>query len=224
MVSDMSANKSLEWDNIEFVLLDMDGTLLDKRFDDFFWEEYVPRAYAEKYNIPLDKSYNILREKYKAQEGTLNWTDLDYWSSELGLDIVRLKEQISSWIKLLPDTWEFLSYLQQRNKKSFLVTNAHPKTIKIKLNKTRIGHFLVKVLSAFEIGVPKDSDEFWKGAQKALGFRQDKTLFIDDDEPALESASRYGIKYLFLKVDPDSKRIPNSNRFVPLTTFKEIIV
>ena len=34
------------WDAIDCVLLDMDGTLLDKYFDDYFWEHYVPEVYA----------------------------------------------------------------------------------------------------------------------------------------------------------------------------------
>ena len=34
--------------DIETVFLDMDGTLLDKYYDDYFWEHYVPKAYARK--------------------------------------------------------------------------------------------------------------------------------------------------------------------------------
>jgi FMN phosphatase YigB (HAD superfamily) len=29
-------------DEIKYVLLDMDGTLLDKYFDDYFWEHLLP--------------------------------------------------------------------------------------------------------------------------------------------------------------------------------------
>ena len=36
------------WDDIDLVLLDMDGTLLDKHFDDHFWEEYVPERSEER--------------------------------------------------------------------------------------------------------------------------------------------------------------------------------
>jgi putative hydrolase of the HAD superfamily len=34
---------SLDWDRIDDVLLDMDGTLLDRHFDNFFFEEELPR-------------------------------------------------------------------------------------------------------------------------------------------------------------------------------------
>ena len=36
------------WDDITWVLLDMDGTLLDKHFDDYFWETLVPQEYARR--------------------------------------------------------------------------------------------------------------------------------------------------------------------------------
>ena len=36
------------WSQVDHVLLDMDGTLLDKYFDDYFWETYVPEVYANK--------------------------------------------------------------------------------------------------------------------------------------------------------------------------------
>jgi 5'-nucleotidase len=33
----------LNWNEIDEVLLDMDGTLLDRHFDNFFFEEELPR-------------------------------------------------------------------------------------------------------------------------------------------------------------------------------------
>ena len=35
------------WESIETVLLDMDGTLLDLHFDNYFWKEHLPLRYAE---------------------------------------------------------------------------------------------------------------------------------------------------------------------------------
>ena len=78
--------------DIKYVLLDMDGTLLDKYFDDYFWEHLVPEKYAEKHNISFGRAKEELLTKYNAHEGTLNWTDIDFWSSELRLDIPALKK------------------------------------------------------------------------------------------------------------------------------------
>jgi len=32
----------INWDKIETVMLDLDGTLLDLHFDNYFWQEYLP--------------------------------------------------------------------------------------------------------------------------------------------------------------------------------------
>ena len=44
------------WDEIDTVLLDMDGTLLDLHFDTHFWLEHVPARYAEANSLPIEKA------------------------------------------------------------------------------------------------------------------------------------------------------------------------
>ena len=41
----------LPWDAIDTVLLDMDGTLLDLRFDNWFWQEHVPAVWAAAHGL-----------------------------------------------------------------------------------------------------------------------------------------------------------------------------
>ena len=42
----------INWNDIDTVLLDMDGTLLDRHFDDHFWLEHVPKRYSAKIMTP----------------------------------------------------------------------------------------------------------------------------------------------------------------------------
>ncbi|MEW6068737.1 MAG: GMP/IMP nucleotidase [Nitrospirota bacterium] len=210
--------------DIKFVLLDMDGTLLDKYFDDYFWEHLVPEKYAEKHNITFGKAKEYLLKKYKAHEGTLNWTDLDFWTKELNLDIPALKEQIKHLIEVHPHVEDFLRSAKMGEKKIFLVTNAHYKSINLKLKKTRIGKYFDSVLSSFDAGYPKESLNFWKEAERCLGFDKNRTLFIDDTEEVLKTAKRYGIKYMLYKAGANSKIRPKkSNEFLCIFDFKELI-
>jgi putative hydrolase of the HAD superfamily len=111
------------WDKIDTILLDMDGTLLDKHFDDYFWEHYVPEIFAKKNDLtPLEARKEILA-RYKSIEGTLAWTDLDYWSEKLGLDIPALKLKINHLIQVHPFVIDFLQFSRNLNKKVHLVTN-----------------------------------------------------------------------------------------------------
>jgi putative hydrolase of the HAD superfamily len=41
--------KEIPLHEIDYVLLDLDGTLLDKYFDDYFWLHLVPEKYAERH-------------------------------------------------------------------------------------------------------------------------------------------------------------------------------
>ena len=49
-------NLKLNWDNIDTVLLDLDGTLLDLNFDLEFWLEYIPKVYSKKKSHRLSDS------------------------------------------------------------------------------------------------------------------------------------------------------------------------
>ena len=210
--------------DIEFILLDMDGTLLDKYFDDFFWEHLVPEKYADKHNITFGTAKEELMEKYKVHEGTLNWTDLDFWSKELHLDIPALKEQIRHLIEVHPHVIHFLKLMKNQKKKIFLLTNAHYKSIELKFSKTQIGKYFDSVLSSFDVGHPKESLIFWEKAGKRLGFDKDKSLFIDDTEEILHTADIYGIKYVIYKARSNSKTAPKaSDTFLHIVDFDELL-
>ena len=213
---------------IDCVLLDLDGTLLDKYFDDYFWEHLVPEKYAEKFNVTFGTAKKELLEKYKAHEGTLNWTDLDFWSGELGLDIPAMKEQIKHLIEVHPHVVEFLQMLRSAGKKIYLVTNAHYKAIEIKFRKTGIGGYFDHVLPSYEVGAAKENLEFWEKAQKRLGFQNGRTAFIDDTAAVLRTAQEFGIKYVYLKEKAASKTVTKKEKerhdFQVVTDFKEFLI
>lgn len=214
----------LPWNEIEWVLLDMDGTLLDKHFDDYFWEEYLPQVYARKEGIPLEKAKETLFKRYLEEEGTLNWTDLDYWSEEFGIDIPLLKREVEHLIQVHPYVIPFLEALRKKGKRVYLVTNAHSKTLDLKMKKTEIGPYFHAIISAFDICLPKEKVEFWQRLQERIGFDKEKTLLVEDSEDNLESALRFGIKYLIYVALSSTKRPPRpSKRFPSITYFKEIM-
>lgn len=209
---------------IRYVLLDMDGTLLDKYFDDYFWEHLVPEKYAEQHTITFGKAKEELFRRYKSHEGTLNWTDLDFWSGELNLDIPALKEQIQHLIEVHPHVEDFLSAMRKQKKTIFLVTNAHSKSIDLKFRKTRIGRHFDAVLSSFDAGHPKESIRFWERAEELLRFRKEETLFIDDTEEILKTAKHYGIRYVVYKARSNSKVAPvRSPAFPYIVDFNELL-
>jgi len=219
-----TALQDFSWDAVETVLLDMDGTLLDKYFDDYFWERLLPEEYARRYRLDIREARHKLLSRYKQEEGKLTWTDLDYWSKEFDIDIPALKEQIHHLIAVHPHVEEFLQFLQKGDKKIHLVTNAHYKTLDLKLKKTEIGKYFDSVVCAFDIGLPKEDNAFWEKAAKVIRFNKETTMLVDDTENVLLSARAYGIRYLILKARPSSRgELRTSEQFPAISYFKELL-
>jgi HAD superfamily hydrolase (TIGR01509 family) len=211
-------------DEIDWVLLDLDGTLLDKYFDDYFWHHLVPEHYAEKHNMSFGKAQEYLMATYKGYEKTLNWTDLDFWSTELKLDIPALKEQLRHLIDVHPHVEEFLEEMRRRGKHILLFTNAHYKSVSLKFKKTGIGHFFDKVVTSNELGAPKEDLVYWQRAQKLVGFDPTRSLFVDDTEDILYAAREFGIRYVLFKGRASSQEEPKTSRDFPyITDFNELL-
>ncbi len=223
----MQQNHSWEnrfWPDIRYVLLDMDGTLLDKWFDDYFWMEYIPQKFADRNRISLDAAKHRLFGAYRAQERTLRWTDLDYWSDELGLDIIALKLEVRDQVQVHPGVVSFLKSVQRQNKTVVLLTNAHPKTTRIKLEQTALLPYFDTILCSSDVGAPKEEAAFWVGAQQRVGFDIERSLFVDDNEEVLLAARAFGIRFLLFKSRASSREADATSDYFPaLRSFEEII-
>ncbi|MDI6854909.1 MAG: GMP/IMP nucleotidase [Deltaproteobacteria bacterium] len=212
------------WENVAWVLLDMDGTLLDKHFDDYFWETLVPEEFARTRGVSLAAARQDVFARYKREEGTLNWTDIDFWSRELDLDIPALKEGIRHLIEVHPDAEDFLKFLRRRQKQVILVTNAHWKTLDLKMAHTGLLDYFDKVVSSFDLGYPKEDLRFWRILQEQLAFQPRQAMLVDDNADVLATARRYGIKYLFFKARSSSQLPPAKNSDFPaLLSFHELM-
>ena len=71
---------TVPWNDVDTVMVDMDGTLLDLAFDNFFWRELVPSHYARQRNLPEDAARRELTGRYQELEGQLAWYCIDHWS------------------------------------------------------------------------------------------------------------------------------------------------
>lgn len=214
----------IDWNDIDTVLLDMDGTLLDRRFDDHFWLEHVPKRYAEKRGIPLEEARRFCHALFRSQERTLNWTDLDYWSERLGLDIPVLKHEVDHLIAVHPFVTKFLAFLHRNGKQTWLVTNAHGKTLDIKMRKTRLGSSFTGIVTAHDLGLPKEDVAFWGKLREKVPFDPERTLLGEDSEANLETAARYGIRHLVYISRPSSALPPSpSPTYRSIHYFSEIL-
>ena len=215
----------VDWYLIDTVLLDMDGTILDLKFDNYFWQEYVPSNFARDNLISIESAKAILKPLFKDKEGSLDWYCLDYWSKELKLDIAGLKSELSEQILYLPYAFDFLIRLQQSHRKVFLVTNAHRASLSLKINKTNFDNYFDEIVSSHDYGVPKEHIGFWDQLNKNHVFDKDRAILIDDSFSVLNSARNFGIKHLLSVSKPDSNLpLRLSTDFDCIIDFRELMV
>ena len=214
----------IDWNRLDTLLLDLDGTLLDLHYDNHFWLEHVPRRYAETHGLAPDVAREEVLARYKRAEGTLNWYCVDYWSRELRLDIPQLKQEVNHLIAVHPHVLDFLEAIKAMKKRVVLVTNAHGKTLTIKFQRTALHNHFDAVVCSHDLGLPKEHDAFWEKMQQVQPFEKRAALLIDDSLPVLRSASRYGIGQLLAVYRPDSK-LPEKDvgEFRAIRSFREIM-
>lgn len=195
----------LDWSTINTIFLDMDGTLLDLHFDNYFWQEHVPLRFAQINDLDIEQAKQELFPRFRKAEGTMEWYCVDYWSNELGLDIALLKEEVDHLIAIHPHVTDFLDRTRQSGKRVVLVTNAHGKSLSLKMDRTQLGGHFDRLVCAHDLGIPKENPDFWGLLQDTEPFEPSSTLLVDDSLPVLRSAEQYGIKHLCAIYKPDSK-------------------
>lgn len=196
---------SVDWRNVETILLDMDGTVLDLAFDNHFWLGVVPSAYGERHGLSTQHAWSIVKERYDRVAGHLNWYCLDYWTTELGLDIRALKEAHRHLIGYLPGAVGFLERARALGKRLALVTNAHPDALSLKLRQTRLDKLVGPIVSSHRLGFAKEDARFWPQLASQLSYDIRSSLLIEDSAAVLRAGSAHGLKTLIIRC-PDTQR------------------
>jgi putative hydrolase of the HAD superfamily len=214
----------LKWDQIDTVLLDMDGTLLDLHFDSYFWLQHLPQRYAQIHNTDAEQARIELVDRITKERGSLQWYCTDYWSEQLKVDIVALKKEIDHKVAIRPFVLDFLEELKNSHRLSLLVTNASRDSVDIKMNKINLLHLFDEVISSHDYGHAKEQQDFWHQLHTNHPFDPSRTLLIDDTETVLRSAADFGIKHLVTLTQPDSQAALRENLLYPsITHFDEIM-
>jgi|TARA_B110000211_G_scaffold85090_1_gene99768 5'-nucleotidase len=214
----------LDWSKISTVLLDMDGTILDLHFDTHFWLHHLPQRYSELHNVNLAEAKQSLVDHYQRVEGTIDWYCLDYWAEQTQLSITDLKREVQHLIQLRTDAHDFLCALKSSGRDIVLVTNAHPDSLALKIERTQLDKYFDTLYSTHEFGVTKESQLLWQRLQEKHGFVLEQTLFVDDSITILDSAKKYGFEHLLAVANPDSQQDSRViNQYPSITDYSELL-
>jgi 5'-nucleotidase len=204
-----------DWQHIDTVLFDLDGTLLDLSFDNHVWREVVPAAYAAARSLTAEEAREALQSRLRACAGTLDWYCMEYWSRELDLDVTALHRTHGRRIGWLPGAREALVGLKARGKRLVLITNAHPHTLQIKDEFVGVRSYFDAVYSSHQLGAAKEDARFWSNVRAVEPFDPERTLFVDDNAAVLKAARAAGIRFIYAMCHPDSSRPPREHPDFP---------
>jgi len=200
----------VDWDAIDTVLLDMDGTLLDLAFDTFFWRSLVPQRYAHLHGMTVAAAQELLAPRFDAKAGTLEWYCLDHWARDLGMDLKALKREHAAQIRFLPGARDFLARVRARGKRTVVVTNAHRDTFEVKAARTGIDRLVDSVHCSHDFAAPKETEAFWRALTAREPFDVERTLLVEDSLTVLKAAREYGVRHTVAIRRPDSQLPPRA--------------
>ncbi len=214
----------MPWSEIDTVLFDMDGTLLDLHFDNRFWRELIPSEYVSLHAHEPDLARQRLFAEMDRIRGQLQWYCLDYWTRFTGLDLLALKQRLEMHIAFQPHALDVLDTLRRQGKRLVLVTNAHPEVFAFKHARTGLGDHLHQVVSAHTLKCAKEEDCFWDRLQNVERYEPARTLLVDDNLAALAVADAAGVRHLRGMRYPDTRGpAMESNDFELLESLADLL-
>jgi len=199
--------KALDWDRIDTVLCDMDGTVLDLSFDNHFWMEAIPRAWGAPRGLTMDQAREALMPRFQAHRGQLHWYCIDFWSQELALDVRELKDSLSHRIDYLPGVEAILQALREHDLHMVLLTNAHPHTLAVKERETGLLQHFDRAFSTHEFGRPKEHVAFWKDFADKTGINLSRSVLFDDTKTVLDGALAGGVGQVLAVQQPSTQEL-----------------
>jgi 5'-nucleotidase len=205
----------MTFDDIDTVLLDMDGTLLDLHFDHVVWHRHLPQRYAERHGLSFDAAVASVAPRLAAVEGRLEWYCMAHWSREFDLDVPALEAEMAHLIKVRPGVHDFLAACAAAGLRRVLATNAHPASLALKMRSSGLHSLLDELHSSHDYGAPKESLDFWERLQTRVGFNPERSVLIDDNLAVLRTATRFGIAHCLAIPQPNSQMAARSTEEFP---------
>ncbi len=203
--------------DIDTLLLDMDGTLLDLRFDNHFWVDHLPVRYGDIHGLEEELANAHVETALREAEGTMNWYCTDHWSRHFDVDIMTLKREVEHLIQFRTGTERFLKALAQHDHLNvFIVTDAHPNVLALKQMVTGLLEHVDDHYCSHHFGLPKRDLRFWEALSQKVDFDPETTMMIDDSPAVLAQCKAFGIRHVLCVEKPDSGRHHEHEHDFPL--------
>ena len=207
--------------DIECLLIDMDGVILDNAYDNDFWQNQIPEVIADSKDIGFDDAKRLAIQIFNYKKNTKDWYDVDYWSNMLDIDIEAQKrsEKSFSRISLYDGVIDTLNVLKNKTK-MILITNAHRKTLNIKLEKYNLTPYFDEMVCAHELHYVKEDIQLWYMLRSKYRLDYEKTLLVEDTINNINVGLSAGISGAIYVGD---EKFTVSDKIIKLSSINQIL-
>jgi putative hydrolase of the HAD superfamily len=134
------------------ISFDLDGTLVDRSFDDALWFSEIPKLYAKRHKLSFEEAKRQCTAAFKeVGDRSLDWYDLFYWFSRFKLggkaQAQKASKALCPLIKPYPDAAPCLEGLKKRGFTLVLVSNASRHFLETKIGCTGLAKYFSKTFS-----------------------------------------------------------------------------
>ncbi len=169
--------------NIKVVSFDFDGTLVDHSFMEAFWNEVMPKVYADEKGMGLKEAMAYVFAEYdRIGRFDLRWYLPSFWIKHFGLkaSVDELLLRSEEKLRVYPDVQEALKELRSLGFAMVVISSA-PKEL-IEFGVKRIGDFFRAVLSSVsDYGLIRKLPNFYLHVCNRLGVKPYEVVHIGDD-------------------------------------------
>ena len=207
--------------DIECLLIDMDGVILDNAYDNDFWQNQIPEVIADSKGIAFDDAKRLAIQIFNYKKNTKDWYDVDYWSNMLNIDIEAEKrsEKSFSRISLYDGVIDTLNALKNKIN-IILITNAHRKTLNIKLEKYNLTPYFDDMVCAHELHYVKEDIQLWCMLRSKYKLDYEKTVLVEDTINNINVGLSAGISGAIYVGD---EKFTASDKIIKLSSINQIL-
>ena len=183
---------------IELISFDAEGTVVTPDFSQAIWHEAIPALYAQKKGFDLAQAKNCIYEEYdKIGDQRLEWYDIEYWFSYLGLGSSEPAIQSClGQIAYYPEVTEVLSSLASEYK--LIVASGTPLELLHCLLRD-IKPYFVRIFSSISHYKQLKSPDFYLKICEEMGVKPGQVIHVGDNKQFdFLHARQVGINALYL--------------------------
>jgi len=165
---------------IELISFDAEGTLVTPDFSQTIWHEAIPALYAQKKGLDFAQAKRCIVEEYgRVGDQRLEWYDIEYWFSYLGLGSSEpVIQSCLNKIYYYPEITEVLSSLASEYR--LIVASGTPLELLYRLLQD-IKPYFARIFSSISHYKQVKSPDFYLRICEEMGVKPGQVIHVGDN-------------------------------------------